>query len=146
MDSIRTIAPYPFRQNAPFPVRDCPTSLTAPDLAFTHLTGESSMPVANALASALQLVGLDWTGKQIAGFMQTLLSLYLVIFAQQRGAFSRAIPRPNTTSPAKERAVIQTIENGKSVRGGESVRGADAPDGRCGAGTAHLRTTGVEVI
>ncbi|MCG6111345.1 MAG: hypothetical protein MEQ74_04040 [Paracoccus sp.] len=115
MDSIKTIAPILFAKTRSFWFGIVPTSLTALDLAFTHLTGDGSVPVANALASALQLVGLDWTGEQIAGFMQTLLPLYLVIFAQQRGTFSGAIPRPYTASPTKERAVIQTIEDGKSA-------------------------------
>ncbi|MFN3313500.1 MAG: hypothetical protein ACK46Q_08545 [Hyphomonas sp.] len=115
MDSIKTIAPILFAKTRSFWYGLVPTSLTALDLAFTHLTGDGSVPVANALASALQLVGLDWTGEQIAGFMQTLLPLYLVVFAQQRGTFSGAIPRPYTASPSKERALIQTIEDGKSA-------------------------------
>ena len=115
MDSIKTIAPIVFAKTRSFWFGIVPTSLTALDLAFTHLTGEGSVPVANALASALQLVGLDWTGDQIAGVMQTLLPLYLVIFAQQRGTFNGAIPRPYTTSPAKERELMRTIEDGKSA-------------------------------
>lgn len=51
-------------------------------------------------------MGLDWTGAQIAEFMTTLLPLYMIIFAQQRGTFSGAIPRPLTVSPSKERAIV----------------------------------------
>lgn len=115
MDSIKTIAPIFFGKARSFWLGIVPTSLTALDLAFTHLTGEGSLPIANSLGAALQLVGLEWTGDQIAGFMQTLLPIYLVIFAQQRGTFSGAIPRPYTASPAKERAVVQVIEDGKSA-------------------------------
>lgn len=112
---MKTIAPIFFAKTRSFWLGIVPAGLTALDLAFTHLTGEGSLPVANALATSLQLTGLEWTGHQIAGFMQTLLPLYLVIFAQQRGTFTGAIPRPYTTSPAKEREIIQVIQDGKSA-------------------------------
>lgn len=89
--------------------------LTTLDLAFTHLTGEGSVPVANAIADVVGLVGLDWTGVQIAEFMQKLYPLYLIIFAQQRGTFSGAMPRPYTIDPAKEKEIAKVIEDGKSA-------------------------------
>lgn len=115
MDSIKTIKPILITKTRSFWFGIVPTGLTALDLAFTHLAGDANVPVANALAGALQLVGLDWTGEQIAGFMQTLLPLYLLIFAQQRGTFSGATPRPYTASPSKEREIIRVIEDGKSA-------------------------------
>ena len=92
-----------------------PTALTTVDLAFTHLTGEGSEPVANAVAAIAQQVGQDWTGEQIATFMRTLYPLYLIVFAQQRGTFSGAIPRPYTLNPAKEGQIAQVVEDGKSA-------------------------------
>lgn len=115
MDSIKTIAPIFFAKTRSFWLGIVPTSLTALDLAFSTLTGENAIPVANAIASAVNLVGIDWTGEQIAAVMQTLLPLYLLIFAQQRGTFSGAVPRPYTANPEKERQIIQVIEHGKSA-------------------------------
>lgn len=115
MDQIRTIAPILITRTRSFWLAILPSALTTLDLAFTHLTGDGALPVATALATVVQLAGLDWTGEQIAAFMQTLYPLYLVVFMQQRGSFSGAIPRPYTASPAKERALVQTIEDGKSA-------------------------------
>ncbi|MBM3604289.1 MAG: hypothetical protein FJX25_05905 [Alphaproteobacteria bacterium] len=115
MDSIKTIAPIFFAKTRSFWLGIVPAALTGLDLAFSTLTGENAIPVANAIASAVDLLGIDWTGEQIAAVMQTLLPLYLLIFAQQRGTFSGATPRPYTTSPEKERQIIRVIEDGKSA-------------------------------
>ncbi|MDT1061919.1 hypothetical protein RM190_08630 [Paracoccus sp. CPCC 101403] len=115
MDSIKTIVPIWIAKTRSFWLGIVPTALTTVDLAFTHLTGEGSEPVANAVAAIAQQVGLDWTGEQIASFMRTLYPLYLIIFAQQRGTFSGAIPRPYTLDPKKEGQIIEMVENGKSA-------------------------------
>jgi len=115
MDSIKTIVPIWIAKTRSFWLGIVPTALTTVDLAFTHLTGEGSEPVANAVAAIAQQVGQDWTGEQIATFMRTLYPLYLIVFAQQRGTFSGAIPRPYTLNPAKEGQIAQVVEDGKSA-------------------------------
>ncbi len=115
MDSIKTIAPIFFAKTRSFWLGIVPTTLTGLDLAFSIMTGDSAIPVANSVASIANLIGLDWTAGQIAGVMQTLLPLYMLIFAQQRGTFSGAVPRPYTANPETERKIIQVIEDGKSA-------------------------------
>lgn len=115
MDSLKTIAPIFFAKTRSFWLGIVPTTLTGLDLAFLITTGDSAIPVANAVASIANLIGMDWTAGQIAGVMQTLLPLYMLIFAQQRGTFSGAVPRPYTANPETERKVIQVIEDGKSA-------------------------------
>lgn len=115
MTSIKTIAPIFIGKTRSFWLGIVPTALTTMDLAFTRLTGPGSAPVANALAAGVQPIGLDWTGDQIATSMQRLYPLYLLIFAQQRGTFGGAMPRPYTIDPAKERQVVKVIDDGKSA-------------------------------
>lgn len=111
----KTIAPIFIAKTRSFWLGIVPTALTTLDLAFAQLAGEGSEPLANALAGAADLLGFGWTGEEIAGFMRTLYPLYLLIFAQQRGTFSGALPRPYTIDPAKEKAVVQAVENGKTA-------------------------------
>lgn len=115
MDSIKNIVPVFIGKTRSFWLGIVPTVLTTMDLAFAHLTGDGSAPVANALSAAVDLVGIQVTGDQIADFMQTLYPLYLLIFAQQRGTFSGKIPQPYTIDPEKERTVIKVVEDGKSA-------------------------------
>lgn len=115
MDTIKTIVPVFFAKTRSFWFGIVPTVLTTVDLAFAHLTSEGSEPVANAIAAALTLIGPEWTGEQIASFMRTLYPLYLLIFAQQRGTFNGALPRPYTIDPAKEKLVVEAVKNGKSA-------------------------------
>lgn len=115
MEPITTIAPIAFWKTPSFWAGIVPTALTTLDLAFQALAGENGAPVAGAVASIAALVGLDWTAEQIAGFMQTLYPLYLLVFAQQRGTFSGAIPRPYTADASKEQIVVRAIENGKTA-------------------------------
>lgn len=115
MDTIKTIAPIFFAKTRSFWFGLVPTTLTGLDMAFTILTGDNAIPVANSVAGVANLFGLTWTGEQIATVMQTLLPLYMLIFAQQRGTFSGAQPRPYTTSPEKERQIVRVIEDGKSA-------------------------------
>ena len=115
MDSIKTIVPIFILKTRSFWLGIVPTVLTTMDMAFMYLTGEGSEPAANAVAAAAQLIGVDWTGEQIATFMRALYPLYLLIFAQQRGTFSGATPRPYTIDPAKERAIVQMVEDGKAA-------------------------------
>lgn len=115
MEPIKTIAPIAFWNTKSFWGGIVPTVLTTVDMIISQLSSEGSEPVANALASVLNTIGFEVTGEQIAGFMRTLYPLYLLIFAQQRGTFSGAIPRPYTVDQAKETAVVQAVENGKSA-------------------------------
>lgn len=115
MEAVKTIAPIVFWKTKSFWAGIMPTALTTVDLVFNRLGGEGSEPIANALAAVLNIVGLDWTGEQIASFMRTLYPLYLLIFAQQRGTFSGKIPRPYTADATKEATVEMAIQNGKSA-------------------------------
>jgi len=68
--------------------------------------------------------------QQIATFMRTLDPLHLIIFAQQRGTFSGAIPRRYTLNPAQEGQIAQVVEDGTSaleagVKIGEHLKRAD---------------------
>lgn len=131
MDSIKTIVPIFIGKTRSFWLGIVPTALTTADLVFAHLTGEGSEPVANAIAAAVQQLGLDWTGEQIAAFMRTLYPVYLLIFAQQRGTFSGAVPRPYTIDPAREKQIARVVEDGKSAfdagrKIGEALRKAGA--------------------
>lgn len=115
MEEIKRIAPIFIGKTASFWAGILPTALTTLDLMFQYLVGEGSGPVANAIAALFGIFGAEWTGEQIASFMQTLYPLYLIVFAQQRGMFSGKIPRPYTISPEKEKTVTTLIENGKEI-------------------------------
>lgn len=130
MDSIKTIVPIWVAKTRSFWLGIVPTALTTIDLAFKHLTGEGSEPVANAVAAVAQQVGLEWTGEQIATFMRTLYPLYLIVFAQQRGTFNGAIPRPYTLNPKKEGQILEVVENGKAAfKAGKKIGEAIRRDG-----------------
>ena len=113
---IKTISPIFFAKTRSFWLAIFPGILTIIDVMFQSIgTGTGSEPIADAIALLLNAGGIDWTGAQIASYMQKLSPLYILIFAQQRGTFSGAIPRPYTIDLTKENAVTQAIEDGKSA-------------------------------
>lgn len=112
---MKTIVPIFFAKTRSFWLAIVPAALTMIDTLFQMLTSDQAGPVADALALILSVFGADWTGDQIAAAMRGVAPIYLLIFAQQRGAFSGAIPRPYTLDPEKEKAIARTVENGKDV-------------------------------
>ena len=51
------------------------------------------------------------TGESVAGFMKAISPLYALIVAQQRSG----ITRPYTASAAKEKAIVEIVQDGKAA-------------------------------
>lgn len=112
---IKKIAPILITKTRSFWFGLLPGTLTLLDTAFQLVASDSAGPVAVGVATLLSWVGVDVDAMEITSTMQKLAPLYVLIFAQQRGAFSGKIARPYTIDPKKEKAVVKTIEDGKSA-------------------------------
>lgn len=110
-DPIKVIKPIAFWKTRSFWFGWFPATLTGLDTIMQVVDTPAAVPVANAIAAPLALLGVDVTGQDIAAFMKAISPLYALIVAHQR----RGINQPYTANPAKEQAVIQAIEDGKSI-------------------------------
>ena len=108
-ESIKTVAPIFIGKTRSFWLGILPASLTLIDIVAGSVTDGTAEPIAGALAVILgPFTGLS--AEDVHRFMVTVAPLCALIVAQQRSGLGR----PYTTSPAKERAIIRVIEDGKS--------------------------------
>ena len=108
---IKTIAPIFILKTQSFWLGIFSLLMTAIDTMFASLTaGGAGGPLAQMLA---QLLGYD--PAEIRGLLLAVTPLWGLIIAQQRGGFGGAIPRPYTMDPAKEKQILEAVENGKSA-------------------------------
>lgn len=120
---IKTIAPIFILKTRSFWLGIFPLLLTALDTLFTSLSaGGDGGPLVQMLA---HLLGYD--PSEIRGFLLAVTPLWGLIIAQQRGGFGGAIPRPYTMDPAKEKQIIEAVENGKAafdagLKAGEALK------------------------
>ena len=108
-EGIKVIAPIAFWKTRSFWFGWFPAALTLVDTAMQAVDTPAAVPVANAIAAPLALIGLDVTGESVAGFMKAISPLYALIVAQQRSG----ITRPYTASAAKEKAIVEIVQDGK---------------------------------
>ncbi|WP_411839389.1 hypothetical protein [Paracoccus sp. ME4] len=110
MDSIKTIAPIFIGRTRSFWLGIVPAILTLIDVIAGSVSDGTAEPIATGLAAILgPLTGA--TAEGIHGFMLAVAPICALIVAHQRGGLAR----PYTTSPAKERELVRTIEDGKSA-------------------------------
>ena len=110
-DPIKVIKPIAFWKTRSFWFGWFPATLTGLDTLMQVVDTPAAVPVANAIAAPLAIVGFDVNGQDIATFMKAISPLYALIVAHQR----RGINQPYTADPSKEKAVVQAIEDGKSI-------------------------------
>lgn len=110
-DIVKVIAPIAFWKTRSFWFGWFPAALTLVDTAMQAVDTPAAVPVANAIAAPLALIGLDVTGESVAGFMKAISPLYALIVAQQRSG----ITRPYTASAAKEKAIVEIVQDGKAA-------------------------------
>lgn len=105
--SIKTVAPIVFWKTRSFWLGWLPALVTILNVAFGELMTGSPGPVSTAL---FYVVGhfLPVSAEEISNTMLKIAPLYALIVAQQRAGLTR----PYTTSPEKERAVVEIVENG----------------------------------
>lgn len=109
MDPIRAIAPVLPWKTKGFWLGLFPAILTFIDVIFQTLTADGSEPVADAIATVLNLIGVDVTGVQIVAFMRSVAPLYVAILFWQRGGFGGGIPRPYTLDPKEEKRGVEVV-------------------------------------
>lgn len=110
MDSIKTIAPIFIGRTRSFWLGIVPAILTLIDVIAGSVGNGTAEPIASGLAAILgPLTGV--TAEGIHGFMLAVAPLCALIVAHQRGGLAR----PYTASPAKERELLRTIEDGRSA-------------------------------
>lgn len=110
MEPIKTIAPVFIGWTRSFWLGIVPAGLTLFDVLMAAFTQPGNEPVAAFLSSVLgQITG--WTPDQIHDAMKAAAPIYALIVAQQRAGLTR----PYTLDPAKEKAVVQAVEDGKSA-------------------------------
>lgn len=110
-EGIKVIKPIAFWKTRSFWFGWFPAALTLLDTAMQVVDTPAAVPVANAIAAPLALIGLDVTGESVAGFMKAISPLYALIVAQQRSG----ITRPYTASAAKEQTIAEVVSDGKSA-------------------------------
>lgn len=110
MDPIKRIAPVFIGATRSFWLGIVPAGLTVIDVIASAATDGSAEPIAAALAA---IIGpfTGFTAEDVHGFMLSVAPICALIVAHQR----RGVNRPYTSSPAKAREVIKTIEDGKSA-------------------------------
>lgn len=110
MDQFKSIAPILITRTRSFWLGIVPASLTLVDVVARAASDGTAEPIAGAVAAILgPFTGL--TAEDVHRFMLAIAPICALIVAHQRGGLSR----PYTVSPSKERALVQTIENGKSA-------------------------------
>lgn len=110
MEEVKQIAPILITKTRSFWLGIVPALLTLLDVIAGAVSDGSSEPIAGAVAAIIEpFTGI--TADQVHAFMLAIAPICALIIAHQRSGLSR----PYTADPAKERAVIQTIEDGKSA-------------------------------
>ena len=110
MNSIKTIAPILITRTRSFWLGILPAGLTLVDIIAGAVSHGTAEPIAKANASIAGPV-LGITAAEVHAFMLAVAPLCALIVAHQRSGLAR----PYTTSPSKERNLVQTIEDGKSA-------------------------------
>lgn len=107
---MKTIAPIFIARTRSFWLGIVPAALTLVDVLAGAATDGTVEPIAGALAAILgPFTGL--TAEQIRAFMLAVAPLCALIVAHQRGGLAR----PYTSSPAKEKAVVEAIQDGAAI-------------------------------
>lgn len=109
-DPIKIIKPIAFWKTRSFWFGWFPAALTGLDVLAGELSSGSAGPVSKALAALLGAF-TGWTPDEIESAMLAVAPIYALVVAHQR----RGINQPYTADPAKEKAVVQAIEDGKSI-------------------------------
>lgn len=107
---FKTIAPIFLLKTRSFWLGIFPILLTAGDMLFSTATAGDGGPLVAMIA---QITG--YATADVQATVLKLTPLWTLIFAQQRGTFSGAIPRPYTLDPKKEKVIVDAVENGKSA-------------------------------
>lgn len=109
-DPIKVIKPIAFWKTRSFWFGWFPAALTLLDVMVGELATGTTGPISQAIASILGTV-TGWSPAEIEKAMLTIAPVYALLVAHQR----RGVSRPYTADPAKEKAVVQAIEDGKSI-------------------------------
>lgn len=107
---IKTIAPILITKTRSFWLGIVPAALTLVDVLVGSVSDGTSEPIAGAIA-ALTGPLTGWTADQVHAFMLAVAPVFALVVAHQRGGLSR----PYTANPAKEKAIVQVVEDGKSA-------------------------------
>ena len=110
MNSIKTIAPILITRTRSFWLGIVPAGLILVDITAGAVSDGTAEPIAQANAAIAGPV-LGITAAEVHAFMLAVAPLCALIVAHQRSGLAR----PYTTSPSKERNLVQTIEDGKSA-------------------------------
>ena len=107
MDGIKTIAPILITKTRSFWLGILPLALTLIDSVLSSVTaGGDGGPVAHLIAA---VTGVDV--ETIRGWLLLISPVWGLIIAQQRSGMTR----PYTIDPAKERQIIEVVQDGKSA-------------------------------
>lgn len=109
-DPIKVIQPIAFWKTRSFWFGWFPAALTLLDVVAGELSTGSTGPVSQGIAAILGSV-TGWSPAEIENAMLAVAPIYALVVAHQR----RGINQPYTVDPAKEKAVVQAIEDGKSI-------------------------------
>ena len=110
MNSIKTIAPILITRTRSFWLGIVPAGLILVDITAGAVSDGTAEPIAKANAAIAGPV-LGITAAEVHAFMLAVAPLCALIVAHQRSGLAR----PYTTSPSKERDLVRTIDDGKSV-------------------------------
>lgn len=110
MTDIKTIAPIFIARTRSFWLGIVPALLTLIDVIAGSVSDGTSGPIAGAVAAILAPF-TGTTSEQVHAFMLAVAPICALIVAHQRGGLAR----PYTSSPAKEKAVLQAVQDGKAV-------------------------------
>lgn len=107
---IKTIAPILITKTRSFWLGIVPAALTLIDVLVGSVSDGTSEPIAGAIAAIFgPLTG--WTAAEVHAFMLAVAPVFALVVAHQRGGLSR----PYTANPAKEAAIVQAVQDGKSA-------------------------------
>lgn len=109
-DPIKIIKPIAFWKTRSFWFGWFPAALTGLDVIAGELSSGTTGPVSKAIAVLLGSF-TGWTPQEIESAMLAVAPIYALVVAHQR----RGINQPYTADPSKEKAVVQAIEDGKSI-------------------------------
>ncbi|QEU08788.1 hypothetical protein [Paracoccus yeei] len=107
MDGIKTIAPILITKTRSFWLGILPLALTLIDSVLASISaGGDGGPVAHLIAAVTRV-----DVETIRGWLLLISPVWGLIIAQQRAG----ITRPYTIDPAKERQIIEVVQDGKSA-------------------------------
>lgn len=109
-DPIKIIKPIAFWKTRSFWFGWLPAGVTLLDVVAGELSTGSTGPVSQGIAAVLGTV-TGWSPQEIEQAMLSIAPIYALVVAHQR----RGVNQPYTANPAKEQAVVQAIEDGKSI-------------------------------